>query len=959
MNNFMDTDDRGFYIFLALVSPIIWGMTRGIKIAAIIIGIYIIIILCIILLVRLATKKFRRLKELYPNAYSAFRKEFKIFEREDEMSGADIKKFLSISEKGWREKEGLELKRIQQEKQEQSEYNIIREKYSNGLACWKKEHPFASRAVVLDNVQEIINFDRRQKEFLGAEEWERSQVCFCKLCRAQKSAIPHAGCYRYSISFRKTNYKEEVINWEYPVWQFFFYSFCWARDLDYTYFHNIQKNTDIVKDDTRANNMSFLFSNSKEISAFIKTLGKPVQIITFGAELNEDISHTIVNLDLKKLCVQVSDFYQIEELSSGNVIIIDRITTQNQFVEKCNAVIKKFGRQKPCIVYISLMKEYSREEMQRRIDEKSAEIQQKEYVKNEVKAISNAVSVADIETAEDIIRKSKTLVQASRVVDKELMTILDKEEEKLKIEYEKGIVDNFGIQYVDYFIPSVANTLDDWKYPAIKYPKKGNEVFPYRRKAIARRGFSEVGFQNYLCDIFAGYDLLILGDCNILPIENNRPFEPDVAVICKKSPSIRIDIEIDEPYAAVTREPIHYVGGGDDFRDAILNNIGWIVVRFTEYQVFFYPKECAAVIAQLLRCIQPAMALPLELLSCSTLEEVCRWTKIEAEVMASECVREKYLNHEFGEVDNEQLEVTDIKQTERERACSQSIKPLVLASCENKDSTFRERDSHIQFYPQEHIYLYDGREQLIPVSSVISCFFKPFDSLYWSERKASQRNVSQGQILEEWDAKGTCSREVGTFMHQQIKNYYNELPYQQEFCFKYNGKYINLEEQISLEHECVQFMDFLEDHRFRPFRTEWTVYDEGLKVAGTIDMIHKNGNTFDIYDWKRSHRIVDSMGNPIIVNDWGNKGAGELNTIEDTPYWHYCLQQNLYRYILERKYDIVVGKMFLVVFCEDTDEYYKLAVPHMDESIASIVKACNKGTIKQQLITSKNLWLVR
>lgn len=51
--------------------------------------------------------------------------------------------------------------------------------------------------------------------------------------------------------------------------------------------------------------------------------------------------------------------------------------------------------------------------------------------------------------------------------------------------------------------------------------------------------------------------------------------------------------------------------------------------------------------------------------------------------------------------------------------------------------------------------------------------------------------------------------------------------------------------------------------------------------------------------------------------------------------------------------------MFLVVFCEDTDEYYKLAVPHMDESIASIVKACNKGTIKQQLITSKNLWLVR
>lgn len=350
------------------------------------------------------------------------------------------------------------------------------------------------------------------------------------------------------------------------------------------------------------------------------------------------------------------------------------------------------------------------------------------------------------------------------------------------------------------------------------------------------------------------------------------------------------------------------------------------------------------------------MVLPIDFLSCSTPKEIERWTEIEAKVMASENTREKYLNHEFGIVDNEKLEIADITQTEKERVCAKRMKPLVFSSNRKVnykigEPVFTEKDVHIQFYPQEHIYLYDGQEQFIPVSSVISCFFKPFDSYYWSEYKANQRNISQGQILEEWDSKGACSRDVGTFMHQQIENYYKGLPYQQEFSFKYDGKYVHIEEQISLELEYMQFIEFLENHKFKPFRTEWAIYDDELKIAGTIDMIHKRGDVFDIYDWKRSHRIVDFWGKPIAVNNYGEKGLGELNQIEDTPYWHYCIQQNLYRYILERNYDIIIEKMYLVVFCDDTNEYRKLEVPRMDEVIISIVKSCKNGTVKKRLIT--------
>ncbi len=946
------------WIGAILFTVIVMGFLEDAKVISIILVVFLAILIIIAqirnMLDKRLLRKFERLEKVYPNAFSLFKKELRIFKSKNNFTKQDINKFLAFSEADWEKKEKLELKRIQQEKQILSEYNEIKAKYADGLICWEKEHPSASRATTVSNITDIINFDNRQKIFLLAEEWEQKQNSFSKLCRSKKSAMPHSGCYFYNINFPKINYKGESINGNYCVWQFFFDDFCSATDLDYTNFRRtVENNNNIEK--YKEGKMNIPSYVSIEISSFIKSLDKPVQLIAFGAEFDENLEVQFLTFDLAALGFQSYALHHIDEISSNYVVIIDGVTTQVQFVERCESVIRKFKNQKPCIVYISLMKEFSREEMQELIDKKNREVQLQKQVTDEINSISKALISADIETAKDKVQKIKNFTQANNV-DKELITKINEAEEKVRKDYTEGIVDNFDTQYVDYNASLFIQDKNRWKYPVVKYPECGNVVFPYRRKAIARRGFCEVSFQNYLQDIFKKCKLLILGDCNILPVENNRPFEPDIAIICKKHPSIRIDIEIDEPYAAVTRKPIHYVGCGDDFRDTILNNIGWIVIRFTEYQVYANPKECAALIVQVLYSIHPSMVLPIDLLSASIPKEVERWTEIEAKIMASEKLREKYLNHEFGIANNEQLEVADIKQTEKEKGCARFVKPIVFEYKQRKTNnkeyiTFEKRDAHIQFYPQEHIYLYNGQEQLIPVSSVISCFFKPFDSFYWSEYKANQRHVPQGQILEEWDVKGTRSRDVGTFMHQQIENYYKGLPYLQEFPFRYNGKYIHLNEQINLEIEYGQFVEFLKNHEFKPFRTEWAIYDEELKIAGTIDMIHKRGDVFDIYDWKRSHRIVDIFGEPIATNNYGEKGLGELDQIDDTPYWHYCIQQNLYRYILEKNYDIKVGKMYLVVFCDDTNEYRKLDVPRMDGTIVSIVKACKNGTVKKRLIS--------
>ncbi len=46
-----------------------------------------------------------------------------------------------------------------------------------------------------------------------------------------------------------------------------------------------------------------------------------------------------------------------------------------------------------------------------------------------------------------------------------------------------------------------------------------------------------------------------------------------------------------------------------------------------------------------------------------------------------------------------------------------------------------------------------------------------------------------------------------------------------------------------------------------------SVVDENYGVAGTIDFVAKNGNEFEMYDWKRSLKVIDKItGNAITEN---------------------------------------------------------------------------------------------
>jgi hypothetical protein len=535
----------------------------------------------------------------------------------------------------------------------------------------------------------------------------------------------------------------------------------------------------------------------------------------------------------------------------------------------------------------------------------------------------------------------KTFVPIKYIVNLKDNTPIPESERKLSsstpfsISKDKGTIPQAPTQaevYTQYELPILANKDYYCYYTA---PSKGTVVFPYRRHKVEVRGYSESGFEVKLKQALSQLNNIeVLGDVSILPADGYHPYEPDIAIIEKDNKyGIRIDVEIDEPYGGLDRTPIHYIGCGDEFRDKNLANLGWIVVRFSETQIVKEPQKCIGYIKYLIGTIDHRY-------KCAKAEPapMKRWTNIEAKQMAALEYRENLLNHIFTRQEHAKKGVF-VVQNEQERAASTKVKPIQLppshqVNLDESDISFQ-RDTRLTFEPKEHIYLLDGNKQLTAVSTIIDCFFDPFDSLYNSANVSAREGVDQCEILERWDCTGQESMEVGRFMHEQIEAYYHGEGPTTSYRFTYNGEYVRVDKTVSIETELGYFEDFIEKESIEPFRVEWRIFDETLGIAGTIDLLCKNGDGYDIIDWKRSRKASPNE------DVWGY-GTNGLSHVPDIKYYHYALQQNLYRYMLEEKYGLEIKNMYLVVLHSQFDGYKRYRVKRMDNEIETIIKYIKK-----------------
>lgn len=253
------------------------------------------------------------------------------------------------------------------------------------------------------------------------------------------------------------------------------------------------------------------------------------------------------------------------------------------------------------------------------------------------------------------------------------------------------------------------------------------------------------------------------------------------------------------------------------------------------------------------------------------------------------------------------------------------------------------RDKTIKFIDETHTYKVDWEndgsfvsDNIMSVTTFCKTFFPKFNpdevikkmmnSKKW--HKSKYFGWSTQQIKQHWEEIREIAARNGTAHHLFCEKFYNGL----------------VEDISKVEYNPAirQFMDFVDDHKqLIPYRTEWVLRsNKEHKICGTPDIIFVNKLTndkvlyLDIYDWKNSKKI----------SKFGfENGIYPLNNVPNSNYFHYSIQLNIYKYILEKFYspilykgkylDVKVINMFIVVMHEQRKAYSKMLLPCFQEEV--------------------------
>ncbi len=195
-------------------------------------------------------------------------------------------------------------------------------------------------------------------------------------------------------------------------------------------------------------------------------------------------------------------------------------------------------------------------------------------------------------------------------------------------------------------------------------------------------------------------------------------------------------------------------------------------------------------------------------------------------------------------------------------------------------------NNNITLEKESHRYSLSSEPDLefTSVTSFVGGFFEEFEAnriatnLVATNPKYRDRSVDS--LIAEWDN----SANHGTLVHKEI-----------EECIKSGLQPTELKAKMG--YKWLQRYLMKSDFDVYP---EVIVYSKELKIAGTIDLLVRDRKTdfYNIIDWKTSKRIDTSS--------YKGKTGIKLVTenILDCNFNHYSLQLSLYRYILEKYYDI-------------------------------------------------------
>lgn len=271
----------------------------------------------------------------------------------------------------------------------------------------------------------------------------------------------------------------------------------------------------------------------------------------------------------------------------------------------------------------------------------------------------------------------------------------------------------------------------------------------------------------------------------------------------------------------------------------------------------------------------------------------------------------------------------------------------------NPDAVFTSVTTMIHSYTQEFDKnfwsAYKSLEKLLPKDawniekkSLLSS--KKFDKIILEMYDISENDFNREQqgILDEWDNENRKSCERGTKIHADLENSFYQKKKDIDISkFEIGGKFVCEKGRTALD---------LENGIYPEYLISRVSEDGKLRIAGQIDLLVKKGNKLTIGDFKTNKKIeTKSFFNQRTKQSVKMKFP--LNNLDDTNYWHYCLQLSTYAWMLQ-KYNPEFEIEDLVMIHFDHND--NMTVYHLPYLKTEVIKMLNHFKKESSLKASRD-----
>ena len=204
----------------------------------------------------------------------------------------------------------------------------------------------------------------------------------------------------------------------------------------------------------------------------------------------------------------------------------------------------------------------------------------------------------------------------------------------------------------------------------------------------------------------------------------------------------------------------------------------------------------------------------------------------------------------------------------------------------------------ITFFEDDHEYRDDTNKKYLSTTTLVHSLFPEFEekkiSYFIAKKRVkgklgfTQEDILEEQkvVLKEWEEKRNSAADLGTQVHRYAECLLLDIPFDMDLTGERQKKMVKVVDKFLVKLNSLY--DFIE--------AEKIIFSPTLLLSGTVDLIMRNKGTKKpaILDWKTNKAIN-------LKDEYNKKGLGFLNHIDDSNYWHYTIQLNIYRWMLHNE----------------------------------------------------------